>query len=82
MMKNFFKKIWGAEPIIAAAVSGISVWEAIPPVLAAFGHPLTPIQIKALGGLIGAIGVALARAKVFAPDTHTEAVQNALRQPL
>lgn len=63
-MKNFFKKIWGAEPILAAAVSGIGVWEAIPPVLAAFGYPLSPVQIKALGGLIGAIGVALARAKV------------------
>jgi hypothetical protein len=37
-------------------------------------------QIKALGGLIGAIGVALARSKVFAADTHAEAVQNALRQ--
>jgi hypothetical protein len=79
-MKNFFRKMWGAEPIIAAAASGVGVWEAIPPVLAAFGYPLTPMQIKALGGLIGALSVALARSKVFAADTHAEAVQNALRQ--
>lgn len=63
-MKNFFRKIWAAEPIVAAAAGGVSVWAAIPPVMAAFGHPLTGEQIKALGGLIGAIGVALARSKV------------------
>lgn len=78
-MKTFFKKILGAEPIVAAAVSGVGVWEAIPPVLAAFGYPLTDPQIHALAGLIAALGVAYARAKVFAPDTHAEAVQNALR---
>lgn len=80
-MKNFFRKIWGREAIVATVISGVSVWEAIPPVLAAFGHPLTGEQIRTLGVLIAAVGVVVARFHVVAKDTHAKAVQNALRQP-
>ena len=64
-LTGFFKGIFGgAEPLITHGAGGMAVFYAVPPVLAAFGHPLTHEQVDALAKLVLVVAMYLIRRKV------------------
>lgn len=63
-MKRFFGTIWKAEPVLVSIITSVAFWQAIPPFLAAIGHPVPDGLVHAGGAIATVIGAAVARGQV------------------